>query len=242
VSGKSQGLTAKNLIIRHGGIERMDTSTKTIYLSFTGHDFNDGGKVIRQTLKDKKVKAHFFFTGDFYRASVNRRLIRRLKRQGHYLGAHSDKHLLYASWNDRDALLVTKEEFKNDLLDNYAEMERFRIKKSEARFFMPPYEWYNRKISQWTKELGFTLVNYTSGTRSNADYTTPDMGTRYVSSETIFQKILTYEESSSCGLNGFILLIHIGTHPDRKDKLYNRLPELIDILKNRGYNFSLLSP
>jgi endoglucanase len=39
-------------------------------------------------------------------------------------------------------------------------------------------------------------------------------------------------------MNGFILLIHIGTDPRRTDKLYNRLGNLIDTLRARGYSFA----
>jgi len=39
-------------------------------------------------------------------------------------------------------------------------------------------------------------------------------------------------------LNGTILLIHAGTDLQRKDKLYNRLDELIDYLKSEGYLFT----
>jgi endoglucanase len=34
-----------------------------------------------------------------------------------------------------------------------------------------------------------------------------------------------------------VLLIHAGTDPRRKDKLYNRLDELISYLKKEGYSF-----
>ena len=34
-----------------------------------------------------------------------------------------------------------------------------------------------------------------------------------------------------------MLLIHIGTHPDRTDKFYNRLDDLIKNLKGKGYEF-----
>ena len=54
--------------------------------------------------------------------------------------------------------------------------------KADAPYFMPPYEWYNAQVSTWTAEHGLTLVNFTPGTRSNADYTTPAMGDRYVPS------------------------------------------------------------
>ena len=33
----------------------------------------------------------------------------------------------------------------------------------EAYLFLPPYEWYNQTISNWAKELGLTLINYTPG-------------------------------------------------------------------------------
>ena len=230
----------KHAIIRYGGLERADSTRKSIYLVFTGHEFNDGKKIVPKILKKAACPAHFFFTGDFYRNPANKKMIKRLKRQGHYLGPHSDKHLLYASWNNRDSLLISREGFVKDVLDNYLAMQTFGISKAEAPYFMPPYEWYNQKISDWTEALGLSLVNFTPGTRSNADYTTPDMGNRYISSKAIFQKILDYEKQSSCGLNGFILLVHIGTHPDRKDKFYLLLPKLIDELKARGYEFALL--
>ena len=116
-------------------------------------------------------------------------------------------------------------------------MRVFGLFPKNADFFMPPYEWYNDSISVWTRKLGLKLVNYTSGTRSNADYTTPDMGLGYVDSETIMQSIFDFERESKSGLNGFVLLLHVGTDPNRTDKLYNRLDELVIQLKQRGYQF-----
>lgn len=225
----------------HGGLIRLDTTSKEIFLTFTGGDFNEGAQKILRCLRRKKLKAQFFFTGDYYRNPDNARHIKKLKKMGHYLGAHSDKHLLYASWEKRDSLLVSKSTFTKDLLNNYQIMADFGIEKEEAIFFMPPYEWYNREISQWTKEMNLVLINFSPGTRSNADYTTPDMGKRYLSSQRIFESILNYEKEDANGLNGFILLLHIGTHPSRTDKFYDKLGELIDELRNRGYSFSLLS-
>lgn len=239
VSGKV--LSLNHAIFRYGGLERADTTEKNIYLTFTGGDFNDGGKWISRVLKKEGVPAHFFFTGDFYRLSENKKLIKKLTKQEHYLGPHSDKHLLYASWANRDSLLVSKEEFTSDLINNYKEMAAFGIDKKDAPFFMPPYEWYNQQISNWTAELGLVLINYTPGTRSSADYTTPDMGDRYIGSEQIYQRILKFESESSNGLNGFILLIHIGTDPGRTDKFYYRLEDLISELENRDYQFKKLT-
>ncbi len=239
-AGLPQGSDVSRLEIQYGGIVRTDNHKKEISLVFTGHEFADGAEIIRATLKRHAIKANFFFTGDFYRTGKFAPMIRSLKKDGHYLGAHSDKHLLYASWEKRDSLLVTKEQFQSDTRANYEEMRKFGITKSTAQYFMPPYEWYNDSISTWSRELGLTLVNYTSGTYSNADYTYPDLGKQYVSNDTIYNRILRYEGTHADGLNGFLLLTHIGTDPRRTDKFYNHLDKLIRELKRRGYQFKKL--
>jgi len=222
----------------HGAIIRGDTTQQDLALIFTGGDYNDGGNVILNTLSRHGVKAGFFFTGDFYQNPKNRELISKLKSEGHYLGPHSNKHLLYCSWEDRDSLLVTKEEFTSDILANYTEMDRlFSIKKSDAPYFIPPFEWYNDSIAAWSREIGLVLFNYSPGTISHADYTTPEMK-NYRSSSEIWKSITEYEQNSANGLNGFILLIHIGTHPNRTDKFYNKLDDLIQYLEERQYTFT----
>nr|WP_299824381.1 polysaccharide deacetylase family protein [uncultured Pontibacter sp.] len=192
---------------------------------------------MKQVLSKQQAKASFFFTGNFYGNAGFATLIEGLNKDGHYLGAHSDKHLLYCDWTKRDSLLVTQKQFSKDLRDNYRKMAKYGVSKQDAPYFLPPYEWYNQSISNWTKEEGLQLVNFTYGTRSAADYTYPEMGNRYVSSETILQSIFALEAKDPSGLNGFMLLLHIGTDPRRTDKFYYRLEELLVQLKQKGYEF-----
>ena len=227
---------ARNLTFDRGAVVRGDPGRKEMALVFTGHEFADGGDHIARVLEKHGVPAGFFFTGDFYRATDKAPLITRLRRDGHYLGAHSDKHLLYCSWESRDTLLVTKDKFASDILSNLDALRVFGIDRNEASCFIPPYEWYNETIAAWAGELGLVLFNFTPGTASNADYTTPDLP-NYRTSEDIFRSIFDHEKSDPHGLNGFILLLHIGTHPDRKDKFHFRLDDLVTGLKNRGYAF-----
>jgi endoglucanase len=222
------------LTCEQGAIIRGDTLQPCLSLVFTGDEYADGGGHICMVLKQRQVKGSFFFTGNFYRNPEFRGLIESLCDEGHYLGAHSDRHLLYCDWERRDSLLVSRDQFLQDLEMNYREMERFGIGREQARYFLPPYEWYNDSISAWTRASGLQLVNFTPGTRSNADYTTPGM-TGYVSSEEILRSIMEYEAGHASGLNGFIMLIHIGTSPERTDKFYWRLDELIDWLRDKGY-------
>ena len=207
---------------------------RKLAIVFTGDEFADGGSSIARTLKQQNAKASFFFTGRFYRNPLFEKIILQLKKDGHYLGAHSDQHLLYCDWTKRDSLLVDKKQFTTDLLKNYQVMKQFGIEKKDAKFFLPPYEWYNDTIASWTNDLGLQLINYTPGTISHADYTTPDQN-NYRTSQTIYQSILDYEEKNPGGFNGFILLMHIGTDPKRSDKFYERLPALLRWLNQKNY-------
>lgn len=222
---------------KYGANVRGDTTKKEIALVFTGDEFADGEKVIRSTLSKHKVKGSFFLTGNFYNNSAFSELIKGLLKEGHYLGAHSDKHLLYADWTKRDSLLVTQSEFTEDMKNNFDRMKKLGIKKEDARYFIPPFEWYNKSVVRWAQEINLTLINFTTGTRSTADYTYPQMGKSYLSSDEIYKSIIDYESKSKNGLNGFILLIHIGTDPRREDKFYFRLDSLLTELEKKGYHF-----
>jgi len=220
----------------HGAIVRGDTSEKILALVFTGDEYAEGGRHIARVLKQQGIKGAFFLTGKFYRNPDFAPLIVMLKKDGHYLGAHSDQHLLYCDWEKRDSLLVSREEFVKDLNNNYQAMQIFGVAKEEAPCFLPPFEWYNDSISAWTREMGLQLVNHTSGTLSHADYTEP--GTpQYRSSQEILDSILKYESTDPQGLNGFILLSHIGSVKERADKFYLQLEKLIKSLKQKGYEF-----
>ncbi|MEP6727576.1 MAG: glycoside hydrolase family 9 protein, partial [Bacteroidota bacterium] len=233
-----QIINNNNPLTDHGAVVRGKANTKKIALVFTGDEYADGGDYIVNALKKEKIPASFFLTGNFYRNKKFAPVIARLKQNGHYLGAHSNKHLLYCDWNKRDSLLVTQKQFATDLQQVYKELGKKDIGYKQAHYFLPPYEWYNDSIAAWTKKMGLQLVSFSPGTRSNADYTYPEMGDKYVDSKTILQSVLDYEQQSSNGLNGFILLVHIGTDPRRTDKFYFYLPQLITELKKRGYGFS----
>jgi peptidoglycan/xylan/chitin deacetylase (PgdA/CDA1 family) len=84
--------------------------------------------------------------------------------------------------------------------------------------------------------MGMVLVDYTPGTRSNADYTS-ESEKNFVSSDKIFRSIVEKEREDKHGLNGFILLTHLGSGPERKDKFADRFGELLDYLSDKGYRF-----
>ena len=152
---------------------------------------------------------------------------------GHYVGPHSDGHLLYAPWEDREKSLVSRERFQADLYRNLAEIGELGVNRSEPVYFVPPYEWHNADHAEWAKELGCQMINFTSGTGSNRDYA-PEGHEAFVPTKELIQDVLDYEQRSDSGLNGHLLLLHLGT--TRKDKVYAKLGELIEELVAREYS------
>ena len=224
-----------NNIYQDCGIIRTDPSVKHIDFVFTAADKADGAERIISTLRKYNIKGGFFFTGEFFEMYPD--VVRRLVAEGHYVGSHSYGHLLYAPWGDRDSLLVTRQEFNEDIFKSYKVLREFGI--TDAPYFIPPYEHYNATISSWARQLGLQVINYTPGTLTNGDYTTPEMK-RYFSSKEILSKIWEYERTDPNGLSGHIMLIHFGTDPARTDKFYDKLPGLIRELRRKGYSFTPL--
>lgn len=224
-----------NNIYQDGGIIRTDPSVKHIDFVFTAADKADGAERIISTLRKYNIKGGFFFTGEFFEMYPD--VVRRLVAEGHYVGSHSYGHLLYAPWGNRDSLLVTRQEFNEDIFKSYKVLREFGI--TNAPYFIPPYEHYNATISSWARQIGLQVINYTPGTLTNGDYTTPEMK-RYFSSKEILGRIWEYERTDPNGLNGHIMLIHFGTDPARTDKFYDKLPGLIRELRRKGYSFTPL--
>ena len=261
---------------RLGAIVRGAKDRRQIALLFTGHEFAEGADSILTDLGRFKAKASFFLTGDFLQNTNFASIVRRLLADGHYLGPHSDKHLLYCSWDKRETL-VSNAQFKQDLEDNLSKIEaqfrdsaaapgssqraiekRFgtalppstdlplaRAENQRIRYFLPPFEHHNEEIAAWTQQAGLTLINFTPGTRSNADYT-GEADKNFVASKAILESILNKEQSDPKGLNGFLLLLHLGAGPGRADKFHPLLGELLDALTRKGYQFvavtELLAP
>ena len=221
-----------HIVVRDGGIIRGDTTRRQIALVFTASAWADGAEPVMQALKAAKVKGNFFVTGEF--VSRYPSVVRRLVKGHHYVGSHSWGHLLYAAWDRRDSTFVSRDSMIRGIDRSYTALGKLGVRRRKCHYFIPPYEHYNATVAAWAREVGLQIINYTPGTRSNADYTTPDMP-NYASSECLVRNIMDYE--GKYGLNGFLLMIHMGTHPDRKDKLYLCLPEIISRLQAKGYRF-----
>ncbi len=225
---------AKLLKDAYGATVRVNPTEKSIYLVFTADSNFNGAETILNTLKKAKVKGSFFLTGNCLRMDEHKDVIEKIINEEHYIGGHSDSHMLYANWGNRDSLIVSYNDILKDLEGNAAELAEFGVTPEQSRWFLPPYEYYNKESVFLAESMGYRVVNYTPGTATPADYTTPDMP-NYKSSQTLIDSLYKFEIEQ--GLNGAIILIHPGIEESRTDRLYNRLGEIIKYLRGKGYNF-----
>lgn len=229
-------LSSKPWTLDHGGVIRGDVSKKRLALIFTGGDFGEGTGHVLDTLKAQNLHASFFFTGDYLRKPGHQQYLARIVAEGHYLGPHSDAHALYCPWEDRAKTLVTEQFFKDDLAKNIADVRRYGALRDARQpvYFIPPYEWFNKDQTNWSREMNALLFNFTPGSGSNRDWA-PEGHKSFAPSEKIIADILAYEKKDPHGLNGFLLLLHVGSQ--RKDKTFLLLDELLNELRARGYKF-----
>jgi peptidoglycan/xylan/chitin deacetylase (PgdA/CDA1 family) len=227
---------SRSWTLDHGGVIRGDASKKRIALIFTGGDFGEGTEHILNVLRDQRLQASFFVTGDFLRKPEYAPLIKRAIAEGHYVGPHSDRHPLYCPWEDREKTLVNEQDFRDDLQKNIDDLRTLGALQDKTKpiFFIPPYEWFNQDQVNWAKPMNVLLFNFTPGSGSNRDWA-PEGEKSFVPSEKIIADILAYEQKDPRGLNGFLLLLHVGSQ--RKDKTFLLLDPLLNELKRRGYEF-----
>lgn len=218
-----------------GGVIRGDVMAKRLALMFTGDQFGESAAPILDALAEREIRGSFFLTGGFVKQESLRPAIRRMVGEGHYVGPHSDGHPLYAPWDDRKRSLVSEKFFKGDLQKN---IDGLRAEGALAEgapvLFVPPYEWYNAEQVAWSDAMNVGLINFTPGSGSNRDYAR-EGDKAFVPSQRILDDVLAYERKDPHGLNGFLLLLHLGS--GRRDPFHPKLGQLCDELTRRGYEF-----
>ena len=229
-----------------GVVRRMDGGKKAVYVVVTGHysidddgytENFDGVEAVLGTLRRKGVKASFFPTAVTLAQPRYEASVRRIIDEGHYLSAHSYAHLLLCDTAGRT--LVTRDSVIADLRQQEHQLERYGLSKHQFLWMIPPYETCNRETAGFYTAEGYRLLSPTDGIFTGQDWTRP--GTKgYWSAQRIIDQLWDYERKHT--LDGAILLIHAMDYPWReaKDRPYNYLGEIIDLLKSKGYTFKRL--
>ena len=185
-----------------------DTSQKEVYLTFdAGYDNGELDNILT-ILREKKVKATFFITGDF----VNRfpDLCKRIVHDGHLVGNHTNSHKPITS--------LTETELASDLASLE---EKFLAVTGTvmSNCFRPPSGVFDRESLLRLQKLGYkacfwsiAFKDWVTDSQRGADY--------------------SYESVINNLHNGAIILIHSVSKSNRE-----ALGKIIDEIRNQGFIF-----
>ena len=228
-----------------GVVQRFHPDEKTVYLVFTGHfSTNDNGYFEKfdgiepclDTLAKFGIKGSFFPTGNCFREPKYENSIKRIINEGHYLSAHSSRHLLLCTEDENKTTLVSQDSLAKDFAEMEQELNRFGLTKEQYNWLIPPYENYNKETADGMRALGYKLLNPTDGIVTGMDWMAPGHP-EYMSAAQQVQNIFDFEKEHN--LNGTIILVHAMVYPGREDsdRVFTHLGGIIRRLQDLGYNF-----
>lgn len=225
---------------------RGDVRRPWVALTFDGGADSRECARILDTLKSRQVRATIFLTGEFLGRYAA--LVRRMAAEGHEIANHTDGHPHLTMWEEEHTHRTRPEitpAFVCDQLD--------RLKQKLARLGVPmvplwraPYGETNPLINAWARSCGYRHAGWTQGTTWSTNLDTNDWvpdstHAGYFTSDQIVEKILNFGKNGPYGLNGGIVLMHLGTQRPERAWMVNKLGYLIDQLKGRGYKLVKIS-
>lgn len=212
---------------------------RRVAITFDGGSFNGvTGKILR-VLRDRRLTATFFLTGEFMKRYPE--ATRDIVADGHEVGNHTFTHLhltTYARNYRQDTLPgITRDLLVGELKRNeklFAKITGDRM----IKLWRAPYGEQNRQIRGWAAGAGYRHVSWTIDPKTRQsldalDWVSDTDSTLYLSSDEIVKKLLAFDASTSSGMDGGIMLMHLGS--EREDQLYAKLGRLIDEIQERGY-------
>lgn len=213
VNGKTAdaGKMLEDIIERHGAYYKGEPNSKVLYLTFDAGYENGYTPHILDVLKQEKVPATFFVTGQYLRTSAD--LIKRMVKEGHIIGNHS--------WHHPDFSQISDERMAEELEKVKAETARISGQKN-MMYLRPPRGVFTERTLAKARELGYIHVFWSL---AFIDWNpTQQKGWKY-SYDNIMRQVHP----------GSIILLH-SVSKDNSDAL----EKVIQDLKSDGYKFKSL--
>ncbi|MCK5236337.1 MAG: polysaccharide deacetylase family protein [Deltaproteobacteria bacterium] len=226
-------------------IINASTDRSEITLTFDGGAHSGDTMEILRILRKRGIKTTIFLTGRFI--EQNPGLVKIMYFDGHEIANHTltHSHLTDFSKQYRHITLpnVTKEFIQEELIETAAIYNRVTGREM-APLWRAPYGEVNSEIRAWALEAGFMHIGWTYDNETRTSLDTLDWvfdkKSRIYRSNTEMQNRIMKFANTSTGLDGGIVLMHLGTQRTT-DKLVTKLPEIIDSLISRGYKIVKVS-
>ncbi|HZG84759.1 delta-lactam-biosynthetic de-N-acetylase [Paenibacillus sp.] len=196
------------VVEKHGALFHGDVTRKALYLTFDNGYENGFTPKILDVLKEKRVPAAFFVTGQYVREQPE--LLRRMADEGHIIGNHS--------WSHPDLTTVPDDALAQELAKVEAGVAAV-TKQKEMRFMRPPRGIFSDRTLALSRKLGYVNVFWSL---AYVDWDTK----RQRGADYAFQQVTAQLHP------GAILLLH-SVSKDNADAL----GRIIDYARAQGYEF-----
>lgn len=200
-----------SLIEKYDGFFLGDTNKKDIYLTFDNGYENGYTEKILDVLKEKRVPATFFITGQYIKDQPD--LVKRMVQDGHIIGNHS--------WHHPDLTTISDEKLRNELQRIETEVKQLTGQK-EMKYLRPPRGIFSERTLAVTKEMGYYNVFWSLAFQ---DWKVDQQRGWQYSYDSVTKQIHP----------GAVLLLHSISSDNA-----GALSKIIDELRNRGYQFKSL--
>jgi peptidoglycan/xylan/chitin deacetylase (PgdA/CDA1 family) len=186
------------------------TTAAGIHLTFDDGPHPTATPAVLNILRERNIQATFFFLGQNVQQYPD--IAKRVAAEGHTIGNHSYTH---TNLFFKDKAFIRKEIIRTeDILES-------KLGK-RARYFRPPYGYFNVTILNVLEEIGSTCVLWS---KDSKDYRPKRQ----------FDIVRCMDQHTS---NGSIFLFH--DNKDTAQKLQTYLPFLLDILLGKEFVFKPL--
>ncbi|RCK79255.1 MAG: putative polysaccharide deacetylase [Candidatus Ozemobacter sibiricus] len=204
-----ESLTAETPAREYDVVRLPGDSGGQVFLTFDGGADADGLEPILAALAARGVRSTFFLTGQWVKRYPE--LARRILASGHEIANHSMSHQNMANWS-KEAIAAELEKAEQVFVAV--------LGRRGAPFFRFPFGAQNRRVEQFTEELGYRPVYWHIDT---LDWKEPSV-------DSIVDKV------ASRIRRGAVVLMHVGSRNGAK-----ALPTILDHLLVRGYRPDRLS-
>jgi len=219
---------------------RGDPSRPEVALTFDGsYSDQDVDALVRQ-VETLQVPVTVFLTGEF----IDRypEATRRLAESPWVeVGNHTLNHRHWTTYA-QTRQQVTLPDVTPQLLQSELTETARRFRTVTGRTMMPlwraPYGEHNAELRRWAAVLGYTHVGWTvepEWTLDTMDWIDDPAHAMYRPGSAIVRNILALAERPPRGINGGIILMHLGSRRPVGDRMVDVLPELVQGLRQRGY-------
>ena len=220
------------------------SNKKLIALTFDGGAHINAAQDILDTLKSRNITVTMFLTGRFIRR--NKVLVKKIIAAGHEIGNHTVNHphlTSYVTTKRQITLPKVTSVFLGNELIIANEIFKQIFGKDMAPIWRAPYGEKNSQIYIWGQQYGYLHIGWKQAHTWKKNFDTndwipdPETPGYYTPIETL-RKFDVLSDVKPYGMNGAIILMHLGTLRKKRDQMVHLvLGTIIDQLRKKGYEF-----